>query len=35
LIKATVYAINIVGSGTPSSFNSNGELAQVPPLKPP
>ena len=35
LIKVTAYAINSVGSGTPSALNSVGELAQVPPLKPP
>jgi len=34
LIKATVYAINQIGSGSQSSFNSVGELAQVPPHKP-
>ena len=35
LVKATIFAINSVGSATPSSLNSIGELAQVPPLKPP
>ena len=35
LIKVSVFAINSIGSGLPSSYNTIGVRAQTPPHKPP
>jgi len=35
LIQARISAINSIGTGTPSSLNSEGTLAQLAPHKPP